>query len=123
LFKDNFTIGTIVEDNEQYLIPGSRELFSNEYGTSGKPFTQKQEEIALQIDPSDLSAFIAAIQSGIDEAITTNGASIIGRGSAGLTGTSFSVQYRENEVYGIINVWGVRGEGTNFFLIVSITES
>ena len=121
-FKENFTIGTIVEDNVQYLIPGSRELFGSEYGASEQPFTQKQEEIVLQIKPADLSAFVAAIQSGIEESIINSGASIVGHGTGGVTGTSFSVQYRENDVYGIINVWGVRGEGTTFTLIVLITE-
>jgi len=121
--KEDFTIGTIVEDNAQYLIPGSRELFSSEYGASEEPFTQKQEEMTLQIDPADLPVFVAAVQAGIDESIINSGASIVGRGSGGLTGTSFSVQYREDQTYGVINVWGVRGEGTNFFLIVSITES
>jgi hypothetical protein len=122
-FKDNFTIGAIVEDNVQYLIPESRELFSSEYGEADQPFMQKQEEIALKIDSADVTAFTAAIRSGIEKSIINSGASIVGHGSGGVTGTSFSIQYRENEVYGIINVWGVRGEGTNFFLIVLITES
>ena len=26
-------------------------------------------------------------------------------------------------MFGVINVWGIPGEGTNFFLIVLITES
>lgn len=120
-FKENFTIGTTVEDNAQYLIPGSRELFGAEYGPP-VPFTQKQEEIALQIEPTDLPAFLTAIQSGIEESIINSGASIVGHGSGGVTGTSFSIQYRENEIYGVINVWGVRGEGTTFTLIVLITE-
>lgn len=122
-FKDNFTIGTIVEDNSQFLIPGNRELSGNEYGATERPFTQKQEEIALQIDPANVSAFFAAIQAGIDESITSRGASIVGRGTGGITGTSFSVQYLQDQTYGTINVWGVHGEGTNYFLIVIITES
>lgn len=122
-FKETFSIGTIVEDNAQYLIPESRELFGSEYGAVDEPFTQKQEEITLQIDPDNLSAFVAAIQSGIEKSIVDSGANIVGRGSGGVTGTSFSIQYREDQTYGVINVWGVRGEGTNFFLIVLITES
>jgi hypothetical protein len=122
-FKDNFTIGTIVEDNAQYLIPGDRALSGSEYGTADEPFTQKQEEIVLQINPADLSPFVSAIRFDIEESIINSGASIVGHGSGGLTGTSFSIQYRENQTYGVINVWGVHGEGTDFFLIVMITES
>jgi len=29
----------------------------------------------------------------------------------------------ENDLHGTITVWGVRGEGTNFHLIIIITES
>ena len=121
-FKEKFTIGTFVEDNAQYLIPGPRELFGSEYGPS-EPFTQKQEEIVFQIEPVDLPAYFTVIRSGIEESIIGSGASIVGQGSGGVTGTSFSIQYRANEVYGTINVWGVRGEGTTYTLIVLITES
>jgi hypothetical protein len=120
-FKENFTIGAIVEDNAQYLIPSSRVLFGSEHG-SPELFTQKQEEIVFQIEPADLSAFLAAIRSGIEESIINSGASIVGRGSGGVNDTSFSIQYRVDEAYGVINVWGVRGEGTTYTLIVLITE-
>ena len=121
MFKENFTIGTIVEGNTQYLIPGSRVLFGAEYG-SPVPFTQKQEEITLQVEPADLPVFLAAIRSGIEESIINSGASSVGHGSGSVTGTSFSIQYRENEIYGVINVWGIPGEGTAYTLIVLITE-
>ena len=122
-FMDNFTIGTIIEDNSQYLIPGARQLFSSEYGSPEQPFTQKQEEITLQIESVDLSDFLTAIRSDIEKSIVDSGASIVGRSSGGVTGASFSVQYRQDQTYGIINVWGVQGEGTNYTIIVLITES
>ena len=120
-FKENFTIGAIVEDNAQYLIPSSRQLFGSEYGEP-EPFTQKQEEIVLQIEPTDLPAFLTAVQSGVEEAILNSGASIVGRGKGGIIDTSFSIQYRADEIYGVINVWGMRGEGMTYTLIVLITE-
>ena len=122
-FKEDFTIGVIVEDNAQYLIPGSRELSGSEYGSPDQPFTQKQEEMAIQIEESNLPEFIIAIRSDIEEAIIDSGASIVGRGSGGLTEISFSTQYQADQVFGVIDVWGVRGKGTNFYLIVMITES
>ena len=122
VFWENFSLGAIVENNQQYLLPGARQVFGAESGSSEQPFTQKQEEITLQIEAADLPAFLQSVQSDIDEAIVNSGANIIGRGSGGVTGTSFSIDYRENEIYGVINVWGVRGEGTKFFLIVLISE-
>ena len=122
-FKEDFTLGRIIENNAHYLIPGARELFSSEYGSPEQPITQKQEEVAIQVEPANLPIFLATIQSDIEKSVINSGASIIGHGSGGGTGTPFSIQYRESEGFGIINVWGARGEGTNFFLIVLITEN
>ena len=98
-------------------------MSASEYGSSDDPFTQKQEEIALQIEQEELPAFVTALRAGIEESILDSGASIVGYGTGGVTGTSFSIQYREDELFGVINLWGIRGEGTNFFLIALISES
>lgn len=120
-FWENFSIGMVVEANAQYLAPGSRPLSGSESGPP-EPFTQKHEEMKLQIDPSNVPTFIAAVQSGIDNAITNNGAEIVGRGSGGLIGTSFSTSYRENNIYGVIHIQGIQGEGTTYYLLMTITE-
>ena len=121
-FWESFSIGTIVENNEQFLLPGSRQLFGSESGASEQPFMQKQEEITLQINPADLPTFLLDMQSYIDEAIIESGATIVGRGSGGVTGTSFSISYREDDIYGVINVWGAQGKGTDYYLLMIITE-
>ena len=122
-FKEEFTIGAVVENNAQYLIPGSRQLFSSEYGESEQPFTQKQEEMTLQIEAADIPDFFTAVRFEVEEAIFDSGASVIGQGSGGVTGASFSIQYQQDQTYGTIFVWGVRGEETNYTIIVLITES
>lgn len=121
-FWESFSIGTIVENNEQYLLPGSRQLFGSESGSSEQPFMQKQEELTLQIDPADLPAFLLGLEADIGEAIIESGAIIDGRGSGGVTGTSFSISYREENIYGVINIWGAQGEGTDYYLLMIITE-
>jgi len=121
VFWESFSIGTIVEDNKQYLSPEPRQLFGSESGPP-EPFAQKQEEINLQIEAADLPAFIAAVQSGIDEAIIESGATIVGHGQGGVTGTSFSISYRENDIYGVVNVWGAHGDGTTYYLLTMVTE-
>ena len=122
VFKENFSIGTIVENNEQYLIPGSRQLVGSESGPP-EPFTQKQEEMIIQINPADLPDFLSALRSSVEEAIVNSGAQIVGRGSGGVTGTSFSTSYRENDIYGVVNIWGAPGEGTDYFILMLITEA
>ena len=121
-FKENFSIGTIVEDNAQYLIPGSRQLVGLESGPP-EPFTQKQEEMLIHIEPAYLPTFITALRSGIEEAIIDSGASIDGHAQGGVTGTSFSISYRENDIYGVINIWGAPGDGTDYFILMLITEA
>ena len=122
LFWESFSIGTMVENNVQYLLPGSRQAFGSESGSSDQPFMQKQEEITLQIDPANLSAFLLDVQSDIEETMIHSGASIVGHGQGGVTGTSFSISYREDDIYGVINVWGAQGEDTTYYLLVMITE-
>jgi hypothetical protein len=122
-FKEEFTFGEIVENNAQYLIPGSRQLFSSEYGESEQPFTQKQEEMILQIEAADIPDFFTAVRSDVEEAIVGSGANIVGGGSGGVIEASFSIQYQQDQSYGTIFVWGVRGEGTNYTIIVLISES
>ena len=76
----------------------------------------------VQIEPADLPEFISAIRSDVDEAIVNSGASIVGHGQGGVTGTSFSINYREDGIYGVINVWGAPGDGTTYYLFAMITE-
>jgi len=121
MFWNNFSIGTIVEDNTQYLSSEPRQLFGSESGPP-EPFTQRQEEMILQIDQADLPTFLSALRSGIEEAIIDSGASIVGHGQGGVTGTSFSISYRENDIYGVVNIWGARGEGTTYYLLAMVTE-
>ena len=72
VFWESFSIGTIIEENTQYLLLGSRQVFGSESGSSDQPFMQKQEEITLQIEPANLPAFLLDVQSNIEESITTS---------------------------------------------------
>jgi hypothetical protein len=80
--------------------------------------------------PQEISIFIIillVLSVGLsacgEEAIVASGANIVGRGTGGVTDTSFSAQYRRGQIYGTIHVWGDQGEETNYFLIMIITES
>ena len=150
-FMAGFSIGPIIEANEQYLI-AKHTLSGGAVSEPPVPFFQKHEEAIVQIDPSDIPAFIEAVRSDIELGLTRSGAKICGRGgdhpehieqalaSQGLKirgRTSdrqgqeggptdiagFSFRYSDGQVDGAINVWGVRGEGTSLILIVLITES
>jgi hypothetical protein len=93
-----------------------------------------------------------AVRQDIEQALIDNGAEIVGIGGdhpeelermlaeQGITrdtraeerpvrpgapteGTYFTFRYSAGQAEGAINVWGVRGQGTNYTVIVLITES
>ncbi len=100
--------------------------------TSSPPdsFFQKHENATIQVESTNVSEFMEAVRSDIEQALTSSGAKIGGGGTdrtgpeGGLADLEhFMFRYSEDEADGVINVWGVRGEGTSFNLIVLITES
>ena len=47
---------------------------------------------------------------------------LCGHNQGRVTGTLFSISYRENDIYGVVNVWGAHGEGTTYHLLAMVTE-
>jgi hypothetical protein len=122
-FAASFSLESIIEANERYLI-AKHTLSSGTVSEPPTPFFQKHEEAIVQIDPTNVSAFIEAIRFDILETLTKSGTKIDGLGTGGQAEAEyFSYRYSEGEIDGVINVWGVRGEGTSFTLIVLIIES
>jgi hypothetical protein len=69
---------------------------------------------------------MAALQTDITETINTSGATIVSSSGSDTQADPiayFSYDYRQGPFYGVINVWGLRGEGTTFIIISQITES
>jgi hypothetical protein len=149
-FMTGFSIGSIIEANEQYLI-APHTVSSGVVSEPPVPFFQMHEEAIVQIDPSHVPAFMEVVRSSVERSLTGSGAKIVGRGgdhpklieqvhaSQGLEireRTSdrqgqdtpsdiagFSFRYSDGKVDGVIYVRGVRGEGTRLVLIVLIIES
>jgi len=122
-FKSNFSLNTVVEANKEYLLEETRVMSGAEVGPR-EPFVQNHEEIMIQIDPANISPFFQAVRLGVSQSLTDNKANILGQEVNGNQDIAFfSYSYREDDLYGTITVWGVRGEGTTFYLITIITES
>ena len=123
-FKQTFSLGTIVEDHQDLLLDGPRLASGMEAGPRD-PFIQIQEEMVIQVNPENAAALIEIIQSDIEENLSKSGASIIGKGNWEIQPEPtayFSYNYTQDSFFGVINVWGVRGEGNTLVLIVQITE-
>jgi hypothetical protein len=124
-FKENFSIGTIIEDHQELLIDGPRTLSGMEAGPR-EPFVQRQEHMAIQIDHDNITALMNSIQSDVEEFLSNSGATIVGTGGSDAYADPiayFSYNYREGPFYGVVNVWGIRGEETDLIIIAQITES
>ena len=127
-FYSTFSIGEIVSRHEQFLIPEGRPLSGTEAGPAAPPY-QKHEEMILQIETANVSRFMEAVKTDIAQAIIDSGTRIDGQGGSfqdpagGQADIDYiSYRYSQSEVNGIINLYGVRGEGTNYIIIVIITE-
>lgn len=122
-FKADFSLNSLVEANKEYLLEDTRVSSGAEVGPR-EPFVQNHEELIVQIDPADVSQFLQEMRSEVSMSLANHGASVLGQEVNGNKDVGFfSYSYSENDVYGTITLWGVRGEGTNFFLIAIITES
>jgi hypothetical protein len=124
-FKQQFSIGSLVEDHQNLLMEGPRTLSGMEAGPP-EPFKQSHEYLTLQVDSKNIATLMEALQSDITASINTSGATIVGNSGSDTQINPiayFSYDYREGSFYGVINVWGLRGEGTTFTIISQITES
>ena len=127
-FYEEFSLSSLIEHNDAFLEGRVSISGRDESGKSQKPH-QKQEIAALQIEPGNISEFILAVRTSIESALNRDEIIITGQG-ADLTradkqpadAIAFSYRYRQGEVDGVINVWGIPGEGTDFTLITLVTE-
>ena len=120
-FKANFSLNSVVENNKHFLQEETRYSSGSESGFR-EPFLQSHEEMTVQIAPKQVPEFMAAIRSDIEKRLIDSDTSILGSEGESNGAEHFSLSYRENEVTGVIQVWGIPGEDTNFTIIVLITE-
>jgi len=126
-FYSTFSIADFVAENDQYLLPESRVLSGTEAGPNEPPY-QRHEEMIVQIDPVDVPQFMEALKADTQQAIIDSGARIDGQGGSFQDPTAgpmdyISFRYSQDEINGIINLYGVRGEGSNYTIIMILTEN
>jgi hypothetical protein len=124
-FKQNYSIGLFIEKHQDLLMEGSRALSGMETGPN-EPFIQSNEYTTFQIASDNTSALMEALRTDIVETINVNGATIVGSSGSDSQAdpvAHFSYSYKEAPFYGVVNVWGIRGEGSTFTIISQITES
>ena len=124
-FKQSYSIGSIIKANQELLLEGPLAVSGSEAGPR-EPFIQSQEEMVVQVDSVNTSPLLAAIQSETEEAIRNSGATIVGSSGRDIKTdpiAHFSYSYSEGPFYGVINIWGLQGEGNTLIILSEITES
>ncbi len=124
-FKQNYSLGQIIEAHQELLMEGPRTLSGSEAGPI-EPFIQSQEEMILQVEPSNAAALLEAIRSDIHETLEKNSVRLLGSSGSDVNldpVAHFSYSYGEGPFYGVINIWGFQGEGNTLIIISEITES
>jgi hypothetical protein len=131
-FLASFSLGPILEANDQYLI-ARHTISGGAVSEAPIAFFQKHEEVIVKVAETNVSAFMEAVRIDIEQLLTSSGGKIHGRRRGGNDGQGpegelpntdyYSFRYSQNKTEGAINIWGVRDAGTNFVLIVLITES
>ena len=124
-FKQNFSIGTIIEAHEDLLIEGPRALSGMEAGPP-EPFEQSHEYMNIQVVDENITPLLEEIQTDTEKALRDSNTEIVGTSGSDSQAdpiSYFSYNYRDGQFYGTINVWSVRGEGEQLILIAQITES
>jgi hypothetical protein len=139
-FLEEFSLGLIIDETEEsyletkgsitgYLDPAST-LAGDEVSSTAEAFYQKHEVAIIPVDPANQNSFMEAVKSMIEASVTSSGATIRGRGVHSQNTenapanelTHFSFRYADGAAGGVVNVWGVPGEGNTFHLIVLIVE-
>lgn len=127
VFYSTFSLGEIVTRHEKFLLPESRSLSGTEAGPATSPY-QKHEEMTVQIDPANIPSFMEAVKTDLQKALLDSNARIEGQGGSFQDPTGgpidfISYRYSDVETRGIVNLYGVRGEGTSYIIIVIVTEN
>ncbi len=78
-FMVDLSLASLIEANEQYLIV-PHTVSGGTVSEPRVPFFQKHEEAIVQIDLSQVPAFMGAVRSDIESALTDSGAQITGSG-------------------------------------------
>lgn len=128
-FVAGFSLGSVIEANQHFLLDGHTALSGTLSGPQG-PLYQRTEEAIVHIDAAQIPAFMEAVQADVEQALVDAGARIYGRESnqhgqeeAPRDSSSFAFRYSDGQADGMVNVWGVRGPETSLVLIVLTTES
>ena len=119
-FAEEFNIRDILEANGTQLIANS----GREVTESSIPLYHKDEEAIVQLDLGIEVELMETVWANVQAEIRKSGALIHSADKrAQEKAEHFTCQYSNGEVSGLINLWGIRGQDTEYTVIALIVES
>jgi hypothetical protein len=121
-FLSSFSTKDAIE--KSFNSPDGAPGFSvNNGGTSeslgSRRVYHRNDRAELTIKEGDESSLLPRIKEQVEQQLGTSGCRINGSGSG--TG-SYSIGYTDGTAHGWIDIWGVRGIGDRYTIVVTITE-
>lgn len=117
-FMVDLTLASLIEINEQHLI-APHTVSGGTVSEPRVPFFQKHEEAIVQVDLSQVPAFMEAVRSDIESALTDSGAQITGSGgdqpeliqqALAIAGEGAEIRSRHSDHQGrdgsLTDIWG-----------------
>ena len=80
----------------------------------------RDDRAVLSISQSDEPSFLQRIKGNIEQQLQVTGCKI---GDAGSGEGNYSIAYTDGSVQGWIDIWGMRGLGDNYWLVIKMTEN
>lgn len=88
-------------------------------GSGGLGITHRSISAELVFSETEASQFLSKLKSEISDQLRKYGARATGEGAGN---DQYSLEYSEGAIAGLVEIWGVRGAGDNYRLIIIIAE-
>lgn len=80
----------------------------------------RDDSADLRISQSDEPAFLERIKAQIEQQLQGTACKILDVGSGE---SNYSIAYTDGKVHGWIDIWGMRGTGDSYRIVITMTES
>jgi hypothetical protein len=88
-------------------------------GSGGLGITHRSISAELVLSETEAFQFLSKVKSEISDQLRKYGARSTGEGTGD---DQYSLEYSEGSIAGLVEMWGMRGAGDNYRLIIALAE-
>ena len=122
-FLTGFSAADVIKESYDQASAAKQSTISAGETSSrlGNRSIHHRDEIAdLVISENDEAMFLSRIKGKVEEQLRNSGCRVFGEGSVG---NNYILEYTDGSVNGWIDIWGLRGQGDSYKLVIIITEN